>query len=424
MKFHLALLATINLILTQSALAHEHSQHAPPSTTVESCGEMEVMDFSMGMCMPLAMKGMPMSMVMFQYNSFLNQTAEEGPRGRSALTAPNMFMLDIGTSVGDSHYLNLDFMGTLERWTYPDAGYPELLQIGEENQNRQKYIDAQHPHSSPIMGLTLSDTIHLGNAKDNFKIWLAPRGQATDGPVAFMHRPTGMVNPDAPLGHHIGQDVGHITSTVVGSSLRLGNTSVEISTFNGTEPAPTKVDLPLGRLNSYAARITQIFSPQIYAMASAAFVKDPEPGEPSLDHVSRYSASIYNTHAASDGWTVQNAFIYGLVNFYDSTAALNSFAEEFWFRKDRENFWGRLEVLQRTAGELQITSGTPNEPLWVTAMTLGYTYQIVNWSSGELGLGASITKDFLPPEFQSAYGGQPLSGKIFIKLSGMSMREI
>jgi len=385
---------------------------------------MEVWDYSTSMCMPFPMAGMPMQMLMLHGNSFLTQTIEEGRRGRNALALPNMVMADIGSTVGDRQYINLDFMGTVERWTYPSAGYPELLQVGEENSDHQPYVDAQHPHSSPIMGLTLSDTISTGHGKDHLRVWFAPRGQSTDGPVAFMHRPTGMVNPDAPLGHHVGQDVGHISSTVIGALVHWGETTLEISNFNGTEPKPANVDLPLGTPNSYATRLTEQFTPHFYAMISAAYVKNPEPDQPTLDHVWRYSASFYNDRSFESGWMFHNAFIYGLINGYDNTSALRSFAEEFWFQREAKNIWSRVEVLQRTPAELEITSVSPNDPSWVTAITLGYTHELAKWDSLHVGLGASITKDFLPSEFQSAYSGDPLSGKIFLQVGGMKMWEL
>src|SRR5262249_40495780 len=146
-------------------------------------------------------------MMMFHMNTFGVYTSESGLRGRHEVSAPNMFMADLFKPVGTMHLLGIEFMGTLEKWTYPEAGYPELLQVGERNASGQPFVDAQHPHSTPIMGLTLSDTLALGDKKQ-LKLFAAPRGESTEGPVAFMHRVTGMVNPDAPLGHHIGQDVG------------------------------------------------------------------------------------------------------------------------------------------------------------------------------------------------------------------------
>ncbi len=399
--------------------AQEH--HHPLGSA--DCEEMEVWEYSMGMCMPLPMKDMPMRMVMFHANSFFTQASEEGPRGRSAFSIPNMLMVDLGSSVAEKHYINLEVMGTFEKWTFPKEGYPELLQIGEENENHQPYLDAQHPHSSPIMGLTLSDTMSLEHGSDHLKFWFAPRGASTDGPIAFMHRPTGMVNPDAPLGHHIGQDVGHISSTVLGAALRLGGTTTEISTFHGTEPEPTKVDLPLGSLNSYALRLTQELSSNIFVMASAAYVKNPELHDTDLDHLWRYSSSVYSDYQMQNGWRVHNAFIWGLINNYDSASALNSFAEEFWFQKDVKNIWSRIEVLQRTPNELKINLPDPNDPGWVTAATLGYTHQLAHFGFGELGAGASLTKDFLPASFQNAYGTDPVTAKIFLQVGAMKMAD-
>ena len=413
------------IALLLSAALKGYSQ-ALPVTLSPSCGEMEVRDIDMGMCMPLATEGMPMRMLMLRFNSFLLQTVEEGPRGRKALSLPDMFMLDAGSSFGNRHYVNLDLMGTFERWTFPRDGTPELLQIGEENSDHQPFLDAQHPHSTPVMGLTLSDTYSLGHGKtghgkDHAKIWFAPRGQSTDGPIAFMHRATGIVNPDAPLGHHIGQDVGHITSTVVGASLNVQSTTLELSTFNGTEPEPTQIDLPLGPLNSFAGRLTYVFTPQTFAMASAAFVQDPEPHDSESDHVWRYSTSLYEETPFQNGWTLQNVLIWGLINRYDHAAALNSLGEEFALQKGNKTIWGRLEYLQRTPAELRIESSSPNDPRWVTALTLGYTRKIARLDFGALSIGASVTKDLLPPAYRPAYAGDPLALRVSVNVSGMKM---
>jgi hypothetical protein len=273
------------------------------------------------------------------------------------------------------------------------------------------------------MGLTLSDTIKLdtGGEKDHLKVYFAPRGETTDGPVAFMHRPTGIANPDAPLGHHIGQDVGHITSTVIGASMKLGNTRVEASTFNGQEPEPTKVDLPIGAPNSYAVRFIEEFSPSVMAMASAAYVKDPEQDDPSTRFVARYSSSVYNHHRLGS-WSFDNALIFGLITKYDHASSLVSFDEEFLFYNGKaSNVFGRIEVLQRTPAELEIDSNDPDSGRWVTATTLGYTHLLARLDGAQLGLGGSVTRDFLPSEYKAAYGGDPWSGKVFLQLSGMRM---
>jgi hypothetical protein len=387
------------------------------------CSEMEVWDYSMAMCQPLAMSNMPMEMWMIHGNGFLVQTFQEGPRGRNRLASPNMIMADVGRTVLDRQYLNVNLMLTFERWTLPKEGYPEPLQIGERNEDENPYIDGQHPHSSPVMGLTFSDTISLNESKDQLKISFAPRGQTTEGPIAFMHRPTGAVNPDAPLGHHIGQDVSHISSTVFSSSLALGKNRFEASTFNGTEPEPSKVDLPIKTPNSYAGRMIYEFSDRMWAMASAGYVKDPEPQDPTLEKIYRYSASVYSQNDLDSGLMVHNTFVFGLTNYYDELSALKSFLYEFWLHSESpNNFWGRAEYLERTAAELAVpVNSGAFDPRWVTALTAGYTYDLKKFRNSKISSGVSLTKDFLPAEFRTVYGGDPWSSRIFIQVSGMKM---
>ncbi len=388
---------------------------------------MEVWDVGMGMCMPLPMAGMPMRMLMVHGNAFGAYIAEQGPRGRSAVAAPNMFMVDLGSSLGDRHYLNLDFMGTVELWSIPTKGYPELMQIGENQANGQPFLDAQHPHNSPVMGLTLSDTIKLGSGQtDHVKLYFAPRGETTDGPVAFMHRSTGIVNPDAPLGHHIGQDVGHIGSTVIGASLKLGSTRFEASGFHGAEPEPTSVNLPIGTPDSAGVRIIEEFTPNHSAMVSLAYVNAPEPHDTDIPFELRASASVYNTFHLPGEWLFHNTFIYGAVTHYDHASVLNSFLEEFWMNKGRPNIWGRIELLQRTAAELQVpTVADQNAGRWVAAFTLGYTHTLASIDGAQVGIGGSVTEDVLPSVFSAAYGSSnPWTGKVFIQIGGMKMWDL
>jgi hypothetical protein len=273
------------------------------------------------------------------------------------------------------------------------------------------------------MGLTLSDTIRLDEA-DQLKLFFAPRGESTDGPIAFMHRPTGMVNPDVPLGHHIGQDVGHITSTVLGASVKLGEFHIEASAFHGAEPEPTEVDLPLGGIDSGALRLIEEFTPEMRALASFAYVHGPEPEEPNISFELRASASLYN-HFDLGTWALENAFIYGGISRYDHTSVLNSLLEEFWLHHELDDLWGRIEALQRTAGELEITAADPNRGHWMTAFTLGYTRTLASIDKSQLGLGAAVTLDLLPGEFSGSYGSSaPLTGQIFLRLSGMKMWEL
>ncbi len=391
---------------------------ANPLTPLDS---MEAWDEDMQMAMPFPMAHMPMSMLMLHGYGFFEAMAEEGfQRGRADFSGPNMFMADLGTSLGDIQYLNLDVMLTTDLWLVPKIGTPELLQIGETQADGTPFIDAQHPHSSPIMGLTLSDTIALNSSdKSSMKLFAAPRGESTDGPIAYMHRVTGMVNPDTPLGHHIGQDVGHISSSVLGGSLNFGGFHAEGSIFSGMEPDPTQVDLPIRTPDSFAVRLIQDFSPQVTAMVSYAYVDDPEPG---IGEADRYSASLYTHFPMTDSLTFHNTLVYGGITNIDNASFLNSTLEEFAFVSGKAAIFGRVEVLQRTPAQLGIEGiSDPNTGRWVSAVTLGFSHQVVAWDGWELRAGASATNDQTPPEFSGTYEGNPFSYKFFFQLGGAQM---
>lgn len=57
----------------------------------------------------------------------------------------------------------------------------------------------------------------------------------------------------------------------------------------------------------------------------------------------------------------------------------------------------------------------------MAAVTLGETRKISTWHEADVALGGSVTKTFLPPEFQSAYGSGPLTAKVFLEVSTMQM---
>ena len=376
------------------------------------------------MCMPLAGTGAPNTTnLMLHANFFAVGSTATGPRGRTKFASPHWIMADLGHAVDKRHYLNAELMLTFEKWTFPRGGYPLLLQEGESNKNDVPYIDAQHPHSSPIMGLTLSDTIRL-NDQDFLKIFFAPRGQSSSGPIAFMHRTTGMVNPDAPLGHHVGQDVGHITSTVIGSTLKLDSWWFEASAFHGEEPEPMNVDLPLGVPNSGAFRLSHRFSNEWLAMASAAYVKDPEAHHQGAgaDHVWLYSATAYGSMRLCDQFTLDNTFIVGLAQNYSGADSLVSVGEEFAISEAAHRFWGRIEALERTPGQLAITSvADRTDGRWVGAATLGYSRRTNFFRDLEFAMGVSGTKNILPKEYLATYGGNPWTAKVFVQIGGMGM---
>jgi hypothetical protein len=414
-----ALLWTPTLVLLLKSLPTVGAESTTPPA--HACAANENWDNGMNMCMPSAGSATALTVVSGQFNVFGVFSGVPGPRGIKQIAAPNMFMLDVGRALGSRQFLKLDLMGTAELWTYPRLGYPDLLQIGEERSDGSPFIDAQHPHSSPIMGLTLSDTVNLGSS-NTLKLSFAPRGESTDGPIAYMHRESARDDPDAPLGHHVGQDVGHISSTVLGAQLTLGEVIVEASAFNGDEPQPTKVNLPLGTINSEALRVTYAFQPDHRVMASVAHADQQDPTYPGTTSATRLSTSLYDRFSL-DGGSLDQSFIVGWIARYPNSTALTSFLDEAVWQRGSADVWGRIEVLQRLASELAIpsadsTSGADGRR-WVSALTLGYTHWTELNRGLQFGLGTSLTLDVIPSAWATAYGSRtPLTARIIIQLRG------
>jgi hypothetical protein len=395
-------------------------------TSPDACSTSEYWSFGMSMCLPRpAQRGNFRAMIMGAL--FLADVGVSGRRSAHDLAAPNWLMLDAGVDLARWNRLELDAMLTAERWTYPDSGYPLPFQVGEENEHGVPFVDAQHPHSSPLMGLVLSDVLSLSAQKTRIvRVWFAPRGEASDGPIAFMHRPTGTVNPDAPLGHHIGQDVGHISSTVIGVSLTLPTTIIEASTYHGREPQPDAVDLPLGAPDSVGARVVQQLGRHYTLAASLAYVTDPE-GTGDTAPVVRASLSAYARWDLPLGWRAHATLLWGGISNYDHAPWLDSITGEVLFTDWDNALWGRLEILQRTPAELRVMPllADANAPDWVGALTAGYTRRAVSLGPVDFSVGASGTLNFLSDPCLSAYGGRPiLSGKLFVEARVIKMWDV
>lgn len=414
--------AIVLLLSTATARAQmSNAAHWDMMTSPDRCAPGEYWAFGMSMCSfaPQArgrVAGMAMGAI------FLTDVGVSGARATHQIAAPNWAMLDVGVDLARWNRLELDLMLTAERWSYPDAGYPLPFQIGEENEHGEPFIDAQHPHSSPVMGLALGDVVALSATKTRIlRVWFAPRGESTEGPIAFMHRATGTINPDAPLGHHIGQDVGHVSSTVIGAALYLPSTTIEVSAFHGREPEPDAIDLPIGAPDSVAARVSQQLGRHYTVAASAAYVDNPE-GVDLPGVVVRASASAYARWDLPAGWRGHAALIWGGISNYDGVPWLDSITTELLFT-DFDNFlWGRIEAVQRTPAELVVPSLNKLRPDWVGATTLGYTRKIVSLGPLDFHVGASGTLDFMTDTFAGAYGGNVIvSGKLFVEARLMKM---
>src|SRR5436190_19099935 len=141
---------------------------------------------------------------------FVQENKQSGARGTSQFGSLNWGMFMASHELAGGRF-QARTMLSLDPATVTDRGYPLLAQSGEAFGGEALH-DRQHPHDflmelGALYERPISKSIGLS-------LYAAPSGEPALGPVAFMHRPSAMDVPTAPLSHHW-QDATHISFGVI-----------------------------------------------------------------------------------------------------------------------------------------------------------------------------------------------------------------
>jgi hypothetical protein len=335
------------------------------------------------------------------------------PRGDTELAFQNWWMGMWGRQAGPNE-LMLTAMLSLEPATLGRNGYSEIFQVGE-TLDHQPLIDRQHPHDFLVQAGFIW-RYALTN-RTGVAIGAAPVGEPALGPVAFMHRPTAVENPTAPLGHHI-FDSSHISMGVITATLDHGPWVLEGSSFNGREPDEQRWDLmDPGPLNSWSARVW--FQPGDWQFqASHGVLVDPEPLEPGT--VGRTTGSVGWFRLRNDNYAAAFVAVGENKTNHGNRRALVAEASR---RSGQVSLCARLETLQVESDKLL---GEPHHDVEadpVTALTFGGVFDVVTWHGAKGGLGADITFHAVPAVLEPAYGSSPISFRLFFRLMPPTGRQ-
>jgi len=189
--------------------------------------------------------------LMFHGFVFTQYNDQSGPRGDSQFGSLNWGMFMASRTLAGGRF-QARTMLSLDPATVTARGYPLLLQTGESYRG-QPLHDRQHPHDFWMeLGVLYERPV---TNRFGVTLYAAPAGEPALGPVAFMHRPSAMDDPVAPLGHHW-QDATHISFGVVTGGVFTKRWKVEGSIFNGREPDENRWGFDHIRLDSYSGRFT------------------------------------------------------------------------------------------------------------------------------------------------------------------------
>jgi hypothetical protein len=340
---------------------------------------------------------------------------QSGRRGSETTFSSNMAMV-MGSRAAGEGRVGFRAMVSAEPWTIGARGYPLLLQTGETADGVHPLVDRQHPHDL-LMEIAGTYSRPLGGSGSWGYVYLGLPGEPALGPTAYMHRTSGMENPETPISHHW-LDSTHISYGVATLGWIRDDWKVEGSLFNGREPDQHRTDVEIHALDSYAARLSWQPSPDWSFQVSSGRLRSPEQLEPEVDVTRTTASGVYNQRLANAG-NFQATLAWGR-NAKSFGHTLDAFLFEAAVSPtDHQTAFVRLEHV----AEDELFTREPASPLagrifQVAKLGVGYVRDLLTGGPGglRLGLGAMADVSFVPSALEPAYGTAPISYLIFLRL--------
>ncbi|MDP9176987.1 MAG: hypothetical protein M3O61_04840 [Gemmatimonadota bacterium] len=348
---------------------------------------------------------------------FVEYDKQFGRRGDDQVGSLNWIMLMASRQVAGGHF-QARTMLSLDPATVTARGYPLLLQSGEVYQGKPLH-DRQHPHDFFMeLGALYQRELNKDVA---WSIYVAPSGEPALGPVAFMHRPSAMDNPAAPLAHHW-QDATHVSFGVVTAGLLTRRWQIETSVFNGREPDESRWNFDPIKLDSYSGRVT--FNPTASWSVAAGFgyLKSPEELHPD-ESIHRTTASVLHGRKLGAAGQTASALSWGMNRHGENSNATHSILLENETILDARNtFFGRTELVQKTGEDLALDEDQSAIRFNVGSAQLGFIREVARVRWATIGLGAAGTLNFVPAPLEPDYGSRtPIGAFFFIRLRPFHM---
>ena len=335
---------------------------------------------------------------------------QDGPRGGSKAFAPGMLMTMAQRAVGEDGTFGLRAMLSPDPFI-GKSGYPLLLATGETADGRSHLVDRQHPHD---LFMELAATYSHRIAPDaSVFIYGGLPGEPALGPPAFMHRTSGVDNPEAPISHHW-LDSTHITFGVITAGVVAGDWKIEASSFRGREPDQFRYNIEAPKLDSYAARLSWNPTRELSLQVSYGRLTSPEQLDPDKNE-ERITASAIYTRLLDDGtlWSTTGAFGRKMLKPGDN---LNAYLlESSVLFKNNVTLFMRAERVQENELTDDIT-GLEGRRFTVNKATLGGIYDFLRTERVKFGIGGLASRYALPDDLKALYGRDLTSYMIFGRL--------
>jgi hypothetical protein len=331
-----------------------------------------------------------------------------GRRGDDKAFSASMAMLMAQRPIGEDGTLGLRAMVSLDP-LMGARGYPLLFATGETANGRDGLVDRQHPHDL-FMELSGSYSAKLSNDSSVF-LYAGLPGEPALGPPAFMHRFSGLDNPEAPISHHW-LDSTHITFGVITAGYVYDRWKLEASVFRGREPDQHRYDIEGPRLDSVSTRLSYNPDPNWSLQASWGYLKSPEQLTPNINENRVTVSATYNRPFGDNNWAT--TFAWGRKMNHPGDTLDGFMLESAVVLHDTHTFFVRVE---RVAEDELFEGASPpqGQIFTVSKISLGYIRDLHLDDLVKLGLGGLVSRYDFPNALNRAYG-DPTSFMIFLRL--------
>src|SRR2546430_5725204 len=337
-------------------------------------------------------------MLMLHGAIFPRYTNVSTRRGDDRIDAPNWIMGMYSHPLGDSAQIGGRLMVSLDPLTEGGRGYPLLFQTGE-SWHDQPLHDRQHPHDLfDELSVSFSQQFDAGLSA---YLYFGYPGEPALGPPTFMHRPSAMDDPDAPIGHHW-QDSTHVTFGVATLGAQWRNLKIEGSIFTGREPDEDRYNFDQPQFDSYSGRLSWNPTQNLALQISYGYIKSPEAREPQVNRHRTTASLIYNLPLGNDSnWS--NSFVWGQNND-TGEGKTESFLIESDYQRARNTIYIRWERVEKSGQELVLNPPADTRIFPVGAYTLGYVRDLSRGNGLDIGLGTQFTINGRPDTLDRYYG--------------------
>jgi heavy metal-binding protein len=338
------------------------------------------------------------NMLMLHGAIFPRYTNVSTRRGDDRIDAPNWFMGMYSHPLWNNAQFGSRLMMSLDPLTEQGRGYPLLFQTGE-SWNGEALHDRQHPHDL-FDELSFSLSQKFEHDLSTY-VYFGYPGEPALGPPAFMHRPSAMDDPDAPIGHHW-QDSTHITFGVATGGLQWRDVKIEGSIFTGREPDEDRYDFDRPRFDSYSGRLSWNPTRNLALQVSYGYIKSPEELHPETNIHRTTASAIYSLPLGRDtNWS--NTFVWGQNNATEE-GKTQSFLVESNYQRGRDTVYFRWEHVGKSGHELVLNEDAETRIFPVSAYTLGYVRDLSHGNGIDIGLGTQVTINNRPDTLDRYYG--------------------